>query len=644
MARPSQRGDAFAFRLFLGVALTILVTGFGAYTLIHQRVRAQSESASAAALRAAVKQVAGKGKKDRPSKAELKRLVERLSHKTGVVGAAAFAFGGKRIAGRLDSAVSVSGRIEVRASAGSGPRAPTVVVQKDIPALDSFLTAVRSSMMMMALPAILVSLLVFWLLSGRVLHRKHRTALERAMLDGLTDLGNHRAFQDELRRAAALASRSNLDFALAVFDVDDFKFMNDRRGHAHGDDVLRHVAQILSSGRAPDRAFRIGGDEFALLMPGTGEGDAIQAARRIRSLMHKAKIGVSCGLSATRDGMREAAVLREEADAALYEAKRNRADHPVGYSEVSGRSVILTPEKAHGLRLLMKDGAMDVALQPIWDLDSKTLVGLEGLARPHSDYGLNGPAEAFDVAEQTGRIGELDRLCITRILERGVELPPGTCLFINVHPASLEDAGVDWLFDAVRGHGLLPEQVVIEVTERSGARLLAVVRAVERLRERGLRVALDDVGAGNSGLEMLHSVPVDFVKIDRAIVQRAATETTARAVLAAIIAFADTTGTYVIAEGIEDAGLLAFLRGVEVHTTTGIRGGQGYGLGRPAPTAAAAIAGGAALNAPPEPVPAPPAPQPEPAFVATTSEAVQVVQPDVLEKLPGLDVQVGKAA
>src|SRR5687768_11464536 len=99
------------------------------------------------------------------------------------------------------------------------------------------------------------------------------------MRDGLTDLGNHRAFQDELRRAGALAARSNMDFALAVFDVDDFKFLNDRRGHAHGDDVLRRVAAVLTGGRAPDRAFRIGGDEFALLMPGTTDKDAMIAAR-----------------------------------------------------------------------------------------------------------------------------------------------------------------------------------------------------------------------------------------------------------------------------------------------------------------------------------------------------------------------------
>ena len=629
MAGSSPRGEAFAFRLFLGIALTILVTGLGTYALIQQRVRAEASVASLSALRDTVARMTPAKKRRQVRRKDLRRLVGRLGTRPGVVGAAVFDVSGHRLAGRLDPSASVEGRLEVQAPVGRGRNAPVVVVQQDVPSLDAFLTTVRESMLILTLPAILASVAIFWLLSGRVLHRRHRSALERAVRDGLTDLGNHRAFQDELRRAGALATRSGMEFALAVFDVNDFKFMNDRRGHAYGDDVLRKVAHVLKTGRAPDRAFRVGGDEFALLMPDTGEAQAMIAARRIRALMEQVGISVSCGVSATREDMRDAAVVREEADAALYEAKRNGREEPVGFSEISSLSAILTPQKAHGLRLLLTDKAMDVALQPIWDLETRALIGLEGLARPHGDYGLNGPAEAFDVAEQTGRIGELDRLCVSRILERGPDLPDGASLFINVHPSSLEDDGVDWLLEAVGKVGLRPDQVVIEVTERTGARLPAVVRAVERLRERGLRVALDDVGAGNSGLEMMHSVPVDFVKIDRAIVSRAPTETTARAVLAAIIAFADTTGTYVIAEGIEDAGLLAFLRGVQVKTETGIRGGQGYGLGRPAPTVAEAIGSRA----------------PDPGFVATTaSEVVEVVEPDVLEQLARLDVQVGKAA
>jgi len=511
--RSGQR-EPFAFRLFLGVALTLLAVGAATYALIDARIRGE--------------------------------LLDDGAH-------------------------------SARAAAEA----------------DALLAAVRESMLVISLPALVGSLALFWLLAGRSLHARHRFAVQRAMRDGLTELGNHRAFQEELRRAASAAERNGLDFALAVLDVDDFKFLNDRRGHQQGDELLRRVARVLSGGtRAQDRAFRTGGDEFALLLPGTTEHEALAAARRLRRLVGESGLAISCGISATRPGVRSPVVVREEAEAALQEAKRRRSQDPVRYSEVSGQADILTPQKAHSVRLMVEHGALDAALQPIWGLEGSDLVGFEGLARPHSVYELAGPAEAFDVAEQIGRIADLDRLCVRRILEHAADLPGDARLFVNVHPASLEDEGngADWLLDLLHRARVAPDRVVIEVTERSGARAAAVARSVERLREAGLRVALDDVGAGNSGLEMLHSVAVDYVKIDRSVVVRALTEVNARAVLAAIIAFAHESGTFVIAEGIEDDAMLEFVRGLEVHASGGIRGAQGYGLGRPAPTVAEAVA------------------------------------------------------
>ncbi len=136
---------------------------------------------------------------------------------------------------------------------------------------------------------------------------------------------------------------------------------------------------------------------------------------------------------------------------------------------------------------------------------------------------------------------------------------------------------------------------MLEITERSVARPGVVVREVKRLRQLGFRVALDDTGAGNAGLEMLSQVPVDFVKIDRTVVARALTDTAARAVLAGIIAIAQETGAYVIAEGIEDSAMLALVRGVGVaEPTNGTRGGvqgvQGFLLGRPSQTMPVALA------------------------------------------------------
>lgn len=615
-----QHGEAFAFRLFLGVALTLLAAGAVSYSLIGQRMRADLLDQGERDLAAQIDRFESAASKARSGEARnaIREFAKELRAREDVSSVAVLDERGRRLTGRVDVAeagprINGPGRTEamIRSDATgrhfhfrfhvrSGPHIYTVAVERDATGLDDFLTAVRESMFVMAIPAILFSLGLFWLLAGRTLHRRHRYALQRATRDGLTDLGNHRAFQDELRRAAAVAERTGADFALAVFDIDDFKFLNDGRGHQHGDEVLRTVAKILGKGRAQDRAFRTGGDEFAMILAATSEYQAITAASRLRQSMCDSGVAVSAGVSATRDGMRIPAVLREEADAALYEAKRRRSDAPLPFSDISEHATILTPQKAHAVRVLINDRALDVAVQPIWDLESGHLVGLEGLARIHSDYGLSGPAEAFDIAEQIGRIADLDRLCVAKVLERAPQLPPGARLFVNVHPASLdgEGTGGGWLLEAVRKAKVRPDKVVVEVTERSGARLPAVVRSVQRLRELGFLVALDDVGAGNSGLEMMRSVPVDYVKVDRSVVQRAQSDVNARAVLYAVVAFASETGTYVIAEGIEDAEGLAFVRGVRAPAGPGVRGGQGFGLGRPAASVAEAIGGDPAARRP----------------------------------------------
>ena len=157
---------------------------------------------------------------------------------------------------------------------------------------------------------------------------------------------------------------------------------------------------------------------------------------------------------------------------------------------------------------------------------------------------------------------ELDTLCVRRALEGAKDLPPGASLFVNVAPQTLDrDADGDtWLADAVRSSKLDPSRVVIEVTERVGAATETVLRSIEHLRAAGLRIALDDVGVGNSGLEMLRRARPDFVKIDRTVVTESRTDPGARAVLAAIAAFASESGAYVIAEGIENDELLELVR------------------------------------------------------------------------------------
>jgi diguanylate cyclase (GGDEF)-like protein len=430
---------------------------------------------------------------------------------------------------------------------------------------------------------LLLGLVAFLPLGGRLL-REHRLALRNATLDGLTRLPNHRAFADELQVSVAHADRHDEQLALVAIDLDDFKFANDRHGHRHGDEMLRRVSEVLASRRGGDRAFRTGGDEFVVLLPRTDEEGARTAAHRIIERLRRRDVAVSAGIAALRPGS-DAEALHQQADTALYEAKRRGGGVAVGFAEISDDVSVVTAERGLALRTLLDRGDAHAVFQPIWDLADSRLLAVEALARFPEEYGFSGPSEAFDVAEQIGRVHDLDVLCVCTALEHAGELPPGALLFLNIAPQTLDrDAGGDdWLSRALAASGLDAGRVVIEVTERAGARAPAVMKTIHHLRSRGFRIAIDDVGSGNSGLEMLRGADPDFIKVDRSIVATAAEDRSSHAVLLAIAAFAAQSGAYLIAEGIEEMDNLAFLRtlGAGVEDRLGINGAQGYGLGRP---------------------------------------------------------------
>jgi diguanylate cyclase (GGDEF)-like protein len=452
--------------------------------------------------------------------------------------------------------------------------------------LDNDLASVQRTLALIGALALIGGAGVFYIAGGRGLLRNHRIALQRATRDGLTDLPNHRAFQDEFPRAVAMAARHEEPLAVIAFDLDDFKHLNDRYGHPHGDAILLRVADVLRAGRVEDRPYRVGGDEFAVLLPHTdGEGARVIAARLVRALS-SAEVVVSIGVSDLRRGQ-SASDLRAEADAALYEAKRRGGHRVVHFDEIRDQVVITTSARTDIVRRLIDEARLSTLFQPIWDIESRRLVGIEALMRPHPADNLAGPAEAFDLAEQIGRVHDLDAACIASALSSAPTLPDGALLFLNLcpHTLDLDARGSQWLLDAVLAAGLTPDRVAIEVTERFGARTDAVVTCLRRLRSEGFQLALDDVGTGNAGLEMLQKVAPDYVKIDRSIVVDATTDRSARGVLMAMATYAQQTGAYVIAEGIEDQETLDFIAAIgrrEDRPERIIQGGQGFGLGRPA--------------------------------------------------------------
>jgi diguanylate cyclase (GGDEF)-like protein len=426
---------------------------------------------------------------------------------------------------------------------------------------------------------------VFYLVGGRRLMRDHRMVLHRATRDGLTDLPNQRAFQDEFPDAVAAAARYQDPLALILLDVDDFELTNDRHGHQQGDSILRVLSGVLRSCRPGDRPYRIGGDEFALLLAHTDAEGARALVRRLCRNFAEVGVEISLGVSSLRAGL-PADTMRAEAETAQYEAERRGGNRAVHFEDIREQVVVTTHEKKEALRRLLDEGRLETVFQPIWSFDTDALLGLEALTRPDPAYGLSSPADAFDVAEQIGRVHALDVLCATNALLAAPELGDGVLLFINLSPFTLDlDAdGDDWLREAVEKAGRSPEDIVVEVTERFGGRTASVVKCLRRLRAQGFKIAVDDVGTGNSGLEMLRMIDAEFVKIDRSIVVAAATEPGARAVLMAMATFARQTAAFVIAEGIEDDDTLEFLRGIgrqEFPYETIIQGGQGFHLGRP---------------------------------------------------------------
>ena len=461
--------------------------------------------------------------------------------------------------------------------------------------LESTEAVVRRTLAWMALIALGVGGSVFYLVGGRSLMRSHRIALKRATRDGLTDLPNHGAFQDDLKQAVAAATRYEEPLTLALLDLDDFKFLNDRHGHPHGDALLRRAAETLRDGRVADRAYRIGGDEFAMLLPRTDKNGARALVRRLSGLLTDAEMVLSVGVSDLRPG-KDAEALRAEADAALYEAKRRGGHDVVHFDEIRNATVIMTSGKSDAVRSLIDERGLTTVFQPIWDLDGAVLLGVEALTRPDPQYGLVGPLEAFDIADQIGRVHDLDVLCVQSALAIAPELPDDALVFMNLSPQTLDldAAGDDWLREAVDQALIPPGRVVIEVTERFGGRTSSITKRLRHLRDQGFKLALDDVGTGNSGLQMLREVDPEFVKIDRSIVSGAATDPVARAVLMAMATYAGETGAYVIAEGIEDEDTLDFVRAIahpDARTRPLIQGGQGYGLGRPGPEVAYELPG-----------------------------------------------------
>ncbi len=397
----------------------------------------------------------------------------------------------------------------------------------------------------------------------------------RATRDPLTGLTNRRGFDDALAELLATASRTGRPLSAVLLDLDHFKDINDSHGHQAGDRALCRVADAWRPALPRDAVFaRHGGDEFSLLLPGTLGSEALELVRRVCA--EHADIGLSCGVAEYQPGD-SAAQLMRRADHALYQAKaagRGRAELDAGGSS----------ELSRDLASALAAGELQVYFQPVVDLSTGTLTGVEALCRwMHPRHGPVPPEEFIAVAEQNGLIGALGehvlRTALTQLTPLRLAVGGSLGLGINVSGRELCDPDYPQRVRAVLDESGWPaSDVVLEVTESLfEAQSSAAVGALHVLRAAGLRVAIDDFGTGYSSLSRLDTLPVDILKFDRSFVATIATSSRRAQMLESMVGMARALGLSLVAEGVENEEQDAVLRRV------GCGYAQGWLYGRAVP-------------------------------------------------------------
>ncbi len=413
---------------------------------------------------------------------------------------------------------------------------------------------------------------------------------EQAAFDQLTGLTNRAYFNDRL--AATLAAGDG--HTVLLIDLDDFKTINDTMGHAAGDALLTAVSgRFRAAVRDSDVVARLGGDEFAVLLRDTiGADDGARVAEDIlRRLAEPVRIGdhtiatrASIGVAHCSPGD-EPSVVLSNADIAMYEAKRRGKSTWVRYDDAMGARIGAEAELVRDLAHAAEAGQFTLLYQPIVELATGRLTGVESLIRwHHPARGLIAPADFIPAAERSGLIVEIGRWALREACRQGAawrSRHPGAhamTVGVNVAGRQLRTAGfVDEVARVLAETGLPAQCLTVEVTETAVLDDEESVEAMLGLRRLGVRLALDDFGTAASSLGLLLTCPVTTLKLDRSFVESVTTVRRQAAVATAVSQMADALGLSSVAEGIETEEQRELLLGLGYHY------GQGYLFARPSP-------------------------------------------------------------
>ncbi|GLY19849.1 hypothetical protein Kisp01_68630 [Kineosporia sp. NBRC 101677] len=426
-----------------------------------------------------------------------------------------------------------------------------------------------------------------------ILERTFGEIEHRANHDSLTGVGNRALLHRRLLEAEE-ASTMGQAFGIVLLDLDNFKQVNDRHGHAAGDHVLIVAAQRMTQvvGTAGTVA-RLGGDEFAVLLEGPAEPGGVvtaEALRRLADVLTEAleqptvfdgeilTPRISTGLALWKEGQTSEATVRA-ADAALYAVKASRK------GTMSSHQRERLVNLAAALPEAVAEEQFEVLYQPLVDLRTREVIGVEALIRwHHPSFGTVSPLEFIPLAESTGYIAEiglwvLEQSC--RQVRRWHEENPGKknlYASVNVSPAQLRDPSfVQDVFAVLERTGLAACHLALEVTESAIVDEEAAKVLLSNLRARAVRISIDDFGTGYSSLRYLTSLPIDVVKIDRSLTGQLDGTPEHAVLIDSVLRLGRALNFTVVAEGVETAEQADELE------LLGCSAGQGYFWAKPLP-------------------------------------------------------------
>jgi diguanylate cyclase (GGDEF)-like protein len=420
------------------------------------------------------------------------------------------------------------------------------------------------------------------------LQHLHDEVTQLAGSDSLTKLSNRRCFFQELRAelANALISRDRL--TIVLLDLDGFKQVNDIFGHRVGDDVLVEVAKRLRVAAADTICIaRLGGDEFGLIV------DGIKSDAELRALGLElcvalrepyshgdivAQIGCSVGIASFPEAANEVEQLYECADYALYHSKnevRGTATLFTAAHQGVIRQIGMIEQKLRGPDIASE---LDLAFQPIVDVDTGQPVSFEALARwSNPELGIVPPDMFVTIAERSGLVGELTETLLARSLDVASAWPEELRLSFNLsaYDISSKDT-VSRILGIIHDSDFPPERLDLEVTETALLKEFgAARRALQKLKAQGVKIVLDDFGSGYSSLGYLHQLPIDKIKVDRAFIKKMDIDSPRLNIVRTIIDMSNSLGLDCVVEGIEEKRQLDAVRRLGCHLM------QGYLFARP---------------------------------------------------------------